>query len=278
MRFKFSLKVTLIAVLAATLMLRASLWQWRRYKEKVKLVAKIEKSLSFKPVPLADIAEDSLTSMEFRRVTVRGTFDYSSEVIVRNRQHEGVGGVYLITPLKLSSSEDAILVNRGFLPFELSTLEKRKQFQPKGEISLVGIIRQTQTPKWWLSPSDPIPTPSNKVTSWLRVNIGLMQKQIPYRVLPVYLEVIAPDTSPIDLQKEIIFTEGGREAMFDLSSRAQIGVKGSFREKDLPIPAHATLLPPGRHYGYVFEWAFMALLTLCGGIVAQLKRATKKDT
>ena len=44
-----------------------------------------------------------------------------------------------------------------------------------------------------------------------------------------------------------------------------------------PIPTYDITPPPDIHLGYVYEWAFMALLTLAIGIIMQLKRPKLND-
>jgi hypothetical protein len=44
-----------------------------------------------------------------------------------------------------------------------------------------------------------------------------------------------------------------------------------------PIPTYDITPPPDIHLGYVYEWAFMALLTVAIGIIMQLKRPKLND-
>ena len=45
-----------------------------------------------------------------------GAFDYARQVSIRNQNYEGQPGVYLVTPLLISGSDKAVLVNRGWIP------------------------------------------------------------------------------------------------------------------------------------------------------------------
>jgi hypothetical protein len=43
-------------------------------------------------------------------------------------------------------------------------------------------------------------------------------------------------------------------------------------DAEYPFPAYDTTPPPDIHIGYVYEWAFMALLTFLIGLVLQFRR------
>ena len=61
-------------------------------------------------------AGEARRDLEFRRVAVYGTFDYTGELALTNRVWNRALGLHLITPLRLSGSEQAILVDRGWIP------------------------------------------------------------------------------------------------------------------------------------------------------------------
>ena len=53
------------------------------------------------------------------------------------------------------------------------------------------------------------------------------------------------------------------------------GIPSPVKEADpakYPIPVYDTVIPPGRHLGYVFEWAVMALMTFLICLILQFKR------
>lgn len=54
--------------------------------------------------------------LAYRRVVVRGTFDYVQELALVNQVWEGRLGFHLITPLVLEGSDRAVLVDRGWVP------------------------------------------------------------------------------------------------------------------------------------------------------------------
>jgi surfeit locus 1 family protein len=55
-------------------------------------------------------------SLAYRRVVARGRFDYAQEVALVNQVRDGQLGLHLITPLVLDGSEQAVAVDRGWIP------------------------------------------------------------------------------------------------------------------------------------------------------------------
>jgi len=89
-------------------------WQLSRLKERrtfnKELIARAETA----PVPLDKVPADS-GERHFRRVKLEGTYDFENEIIVTNRTRNGSPGVNILTPLRVAGSEQAILVNRGWI-------------------------------------------------------------------------------------------------------------------------------------------------------------------
>lgn len=136
-----------------------------------------------------DVAADNL-----RRAVVRGTYDYDQELILRNRTFDGAPGVHVLVPLRIAESEAAVLVDRGWIPFEFADPEQRAIFRDQtGEVEVQGILRQSQFRRSNLSPADPPLGPERlRLDAWFRVDLPRIQEQIPYRLLPLFIEEETP--------------------------------------------------------------------------------------
>ena len=274
-RFRFSWKVTIICCLLAAGMVRASFWQWDRHQKKQLYVEKLLHNLE-QPIvdfnELGSISNEHVSQYIFRRVKVSGEFDYNYEMILRNRRYEDSPGVFVLTPFKIANHDKYTLVSRGFLPLSHSTPEDRKKFQKIKSQSFTAIIKEGAS-KRFLAPADP-PTGQGMpwVDGWLRVDINNISKQLPYSLMPFYLEIM-PEENVNAASKRILTSSSGREDIFNLTSRIE-GIKQITvaDENVYPIPVFDTVIPPARHLGYVYEWAIMAFMTLCIGLVLQLRR------
>lgn len=120
-------------------------WQIFRRKEKHQRIRDRKERLEtpLQPLP-ATLSEKDLEDLAYRPVECKGVFLLDKEMLVRNRSHDGVNGVFVITPFKRTddASGGVILVNRGWAPSSLVDSPKYAEIQqPKGEIILRGIVR-----------------------------------------------------------------------------------------------------------------------------------------
>jgi surfeit locus 1 family protein len=283
MKIYFSPKITITCSILAVLMLRASYWQYERYQWKLGLIAEMTQHLEMPPAEFSEIMAAFTESPEqiyHRRVLLSGTFDYEKEIVIRNRRFKDEPGAFIITPLKISGTDKTILVNRGFTPITRMKKEDRATLpRPSTEQKILGLIKESSTPKF-LAPGDP-PTGPNLpwADSWERVNIDAISKQVPYQILPFYVETMAVGdrigealSTDEDVTKKIIDTRAGREEMLILPMKGHFGGTSSFKDEELPIPVFDTIVPAGRHYGYIYEWAIMAAMTIIIGLGLQLRQ------
>lgn len=279
-RLYFKPSVCLISILLALIFFRLSYWQWTRHQEKQSYISGLQSKLKEPITKFQEIPKSSLTSEIFRRVILQGEFDYEHEVILRNREYDSMPGVYTLTPLKYKdpdNSDSYILVNRGFIPLTFSTKENRKKVNnPKGTVTIVGLIKEAQSRKF-LAPEDPESGGANPwVDAWLRVDIENINKQLLYKLAPVYLESIVNNleaSDPAEKEKQIVRFTAERADLLIPSEKmfSMVSNEDNLDPKKYPISVFDPVLPPTRHLGYVFEWGFMAIATLLMGLVLQLK-------
>lgn len=279
MKFRFSWKITAVGTVLVVGMLRMSWWQWERHQWKVGLIANLRSRLEIPVTPLTELsrpADQNWEDVTYRRVSVSGTYDFSHEMLLRNRKYGTAMGVHVITPLTIEGTNLNVLVDRGFLPQSLADETTRKKFQTPATASFIGLVKESM-PRKFLAPADPLAGDGKPwVERWLRVDIPNMQRQLPYPVLPVFLEIVETEDTKAVEQGIIDQKSSGRDEMFFLGGETNLGSLGSEQAADIryPIPVFDTVIPPGRHLGYVFEWAVMALLTALICMVLQLRRPT----
>jgi len=144
MRLPRWLRALLLAGIPAAVVGMAGLgaWQLTRLQARRALNAEIRLRLA---APLLEITAATLTgtaALEYRPVVVRGVYDFSQEIVLRNRAHEGAPGVHVITPLRITGGPAAVLVDRGWIPYEASSPSARAAYQtPTGAVVVEGILR-----------------------------------------------------------------------------------------------------------------------------------------
>lgn len=278
MKIYFSPRVTVIGLLLIAGMLRASYWQWERHLSKQEYIARMGERLAEEPAPLLDIlgsGPGSAEELAYRRVTVSGTYDFEHEMVLRNRRLDEESGVYILTPLRLAGSDRVVIVNRGFIPLQYQT--DRSRFRGATEATLLTLVKEPLTRRLF-APSDP-PTGGGApwVDAWLRVDLAKMQAQLPYPIEPFYLEIMNT-SDPGAAQDKIVTTSAGREELL-VMGMSPLG-ESTRTARDIstyPVTVFDTVIPAGRHFGYVFEWAIMAVVTLLICIIIQLRPRRQPD-
>jgi len=206
-------KTTLLVILAVVVMVRLGIWQLDRLAQRKAFNARVEAQLA---EPLLEMTSTNLAldlhNMEYRDVIVSGEYDHEHQVVLRNQDWQGRLGVNLLTPLVIDGSEQSVLVNRGWVPYEDFTAGELAQYDEPGVVEVKGVIRRSQTKPMIGGQEDQIPGPGGPpLVAWYWININGISGQIPYDLLPVYLHS-SPDPTKEELpyrnQPELELTEG----------------------------------------------------------------------
>ena len=92
----------------------------------------------------------------FKPVTLKGIFDHQKEFQIE-KQYRGERGVQIITPfythLDAQGKENAILVNRGWVPYDLKDLRMHTAGHVAGKIS--GVLYRGDAQHKYSTPNSP---------------------------------------------------------------------------------------------------------------------------
>lgn len=200
-------------------MARLGIWQLDRLEKRRAFNTRVQAQIDEPVLQLTNNAlAENLSSMEYRQVTVTGEYDFTNQVALRNQVWENQWGVHLLTPLHIPGSEQWILVDRGWISgadFEAGVADGRwSQFDEPGVVTVQGVIRLPQTKPDFGRISDPTPTAGQRLTAWNFANIPLISKQIPFPLLPVYIQQAPSEqwtSLPYRSQPELELTEGSHQ-------------------------------------------------------------------
>ncbi|SER98960.1 SURF1 family protein [Rhizobium sp. NFR03] len=146
--------VLLLALFAALLSLGT--WQMQRLHWKEGLLTAIAERRNAPPVDVDAIAAMVAAGedIEYRTVSVSGVFQNAGE---RHffATYNGQTGFYVYTPLTLTDGR-AVLVNRGFVPYERKDPATRPESQREGPVTLSGLARARldSKPSWVVPEND----------------------------------------------------------------------------------------------------------------------------
>ena len=137
-----SLLVLLALVLPAFGMLvLLGAWQLHRLEWKEGLIATIETRMQQEPVSLEEAVSvwQETRDIDYLPVRIKGRFHHDKEQHFL-ATHEGQSGWYLYTPLVLDTG-GVIIVNRGFVPYDMKDAAKRTWTPVDRPVSIVGLAR-----------------------------------------------------------------------------------------------------------------------------------------
>ena len=104
--------VLALALAVAAGCIRLGFWQLDRLAQRRSRNAQ---ELSRLTLPVLDVSDGANTPEPFRRIRATGMLDFSREVALTARTHDGSPGVYLVTPLARAGTDSLLLVVRGWV-------------------------------------------------------------------------------------------------------------------------------------------------------------------
>ncbi len=216
---------TLLVIAGVIVLIRLGEWQLDRRDQKRALNIMMARQWQMEPFNInREPLPADLEMLEYRRIQAAGKYDYAHQVVVKNAIRDGVPGVNLLTPLVLEDGR-AVLVARGWIPYEQSAPEFWPQFDEPTDGPIVGLIKESQT----LAGAENPTTPQQE---WFRVDIAALQTQMPYELLPAFIAQLP---------------EPGR-SVYDLPMRASE-----------PVPLDETM-----HVSYAWQWFLFGLILAFG--------------
>jgi surfeit locus 1 family protein len=231
---------TLLVLAGTALCVRLGIWQLDRLEQRRAFNRQVE---SMRSMPVLDLNQEhpgKISSMEWRAVEAQGKYDFDNQVAIRNQYNGDQYGYHLMTPLLFE--QGAVFVDRGWIPAEgNSTASDWRQYDESGMVSIEGQIRIGQTKPGLGGVADTLPEEGKKLEIWNNADLSGIARQMPYPVLPVYIQpnVDENDTEP-------------------------------------PIPYQPTVeLTEGPHFGYALQWFTFATILFAGYPFFLRKQETK---
>lgn len=231
LKFRPSLVPTLFTVPAVLVMLGLCIWQVQRLQEKTQMIAEREARFSAEPIALPAEGTE-IAPLEFRQISVAGTFRHDRELYLGARSRNGNVGYHIVTPLELAGG-GAIFVDRGWVPVERKLPERRAEGQIEGETKVDGLIRLPQQRAWMQPENEPAKN------LWLFLDLPAMAKAV---------------EMPAGMRTDFYIEAGPAEN------------PGGY-----PIGGQAKVNLPNDHLQYAITWALLAAALIVVYVVYHLK-------
>ena len=217
-----------IILLVTAACLRLGMWQVDRLHQRrainaIAIARRARPTLSLNAPSSHRVAEP----LPDRRVTAEGVFDHSQQVVVRGRVYREAPGVYVVTPLRLTNSDTAVLVNRGFVPAPDAMTVEVGSLNEEGVRQVTGMAFAIST-----DAEGGAPLAHEGRTTWRRLDLAAFRARLPYPILDVSI-LEAPDSG---LPK--------------------------YPRRLKPRP-----LDDGPHLSYAIQWFSFGTIALVGGVI-----------
>jgi len=235
-RESYSLLKTFIALLLIAGCLWAAQWQYHRGVDRHARNTMIENNSSMKPVELKTVLS-SVKTHEWQPVRATGTFDSTSQILLRNHYSEGVYGFELLTRFTNTESK-TFWVDCGWVKAgENASSQPELPTLPTGQVSIVGRLRLDSS----LPQGSFFAVPANK-------SDGLISKAN---------------------------AQSGTNA--SLSTFYLDLVSGSVPSLTPEVPAQLPELTDGPHMAYALQWVFFGGLVVYGRFLIRRDVLSSKE-
>ncbi len=237
----------LLALVLAVLFINFGFWQLGRHADRQASNALLEARLAAEPLTYQARVESAEDDWAYRRATVRGRYAPEHEVLLRSRARDGQPGYHVLTPLLFEEGR-ALLIDRGWVPYDVGDPPVTAALPPEGEVELSGILfpreLQPEGPLASLVARDPA---EGELKALFYVDTERLERQLPYALEPRYLS-LEQQTPP------------------------QVG--------QLPLKPLPPRLDGGPHLGYAIQWFAFALIGLIGYplLLRQVLREARKPS
>jgi len=227
-------KLLVVALVVSTGSVALGIWQIARLQERRQFNARVREALAAPPAPLEALLPAGVDpdAVRYLRAEATGRYDVSREVVLFGRTLDGQPGNHLLTPLVMEDGT-AVVVDRGWVPLDVTTAGTPAAAPPSGTVSVVGVLLRSEGGR-----PGPIGTTTSPASTLGKIDLARIQAQVPYRIEPVYL-------------------------LLRQQSPAQ--------PSTLPRPAPLAPLSEGPHLGYAIQWFTFAAIALVGFVILALR-------
>ena len=219
--------VVLVAIVFAGLFVRLGLWQLDRLHERQRVNAGLARRAVASPVPISQLPTDTANA-HYRRVSVQGAYDYGNETVLTLRSREGSPGVNIVTPVRLASTDTALLVVRGWVYSPNGMTVDLGKWREETQLNGSGFVETYPPPRTGANAS-----PSHRnAYRWL--DRTELEKRFRYPLKPYYVVLTSPpgDTT-----------------------------------RDTPPRLNVPPMDEGPHKSYAIQWFSFAAISIIGTIL-----------
>jgi surfeit locus 1 family protein len=188
--FSPALIPSIAALIVFVVLVLLGFWQLDRAEEKRVIEdevhkAQVQQALNLN-VYLKDQMPVSLLAKIYHSAEVEGHYDNEHQFLYDNRTYKGKSGYHVLTPLRLSDSKVAVLINRGWIPYN-GLRDNIPSIQVTNEKQI--FLGEIRNPSQSIVLSDVPQTVMKFPVTIQNISVAALSKQLGYPLLPIVIEL-----------------------------------------------------------------------------------------
>ncbi len=240
-KFEFTPRLlpTLLTFMLLPVLISLGIWQLGRADEKREILAERAKMAALPALEVSEQSRDAIADVEYRQLKVVGRFDRQYRIFIDNKVQQGRVGYQVVEPLVYDGGKSAVLVNRGWVAATASRSNLPAVPELTEAQTIFGIAKTNTRDVASLGSGNRSGESWPALVRW--VDIGELQKSIPYRLKPYML--LQNNDNQDGLVREWIFVSS----------------------------------PPEKNQSYALQWFSLAIALLLIYLVVNTKRVNRQE-
>ena len=181
--------LSILAISFAAVCISLGFWQLRRLSARQSANTLLASRRLAPEVELDSLPADT-SAAHFRRVGVSGAYDYANEIVLTLRGRDGSPGVNILTPVRRTGNDTAVLVNRGWVYSPDGMTVDKEKWREGGTLEGNGFVETFPTK----GPFD-APNPA-RPRSFRRLDRSTLSRVFPYPIANYYVVLTDSANSP----------------------------------------------------------------------------------
>jgi surfeit locus 1 family protein len=181
--------LSILAISFAAVCISLGFWQLRRLSARQSANTLLASRRLAPEVELDSLPADT-SAAHFRRVGVSGAYDYANEIVLTLRGRDGSPGVNILTPVRRTGNDTAVLVNRGWVYSPDGMTVDKEKWREGGTLEGNGFVETFPTK----GPFD-APNPA-RPRSFRRLDRSTLSQVFPYPIANYYVVLTDSANSP----------------------------------------------------------------------------------
>ena len=178
--------LSILAIAFAIVSISLGVWQLRRLSDRKKQNTFLA-SRRFAPAVTLDSLPRDTSASHFRRVRIRGTYDYANQIIFTLRGRNGSPGVNILTPMLRNGKDTVVLINRGWVYAPDGITVDLNPWRESDNVDAEGFVETFPT-------RGPFPPPNpSRPRAFRRLDRAAIRQVLPYPIADYY--VVLADSS-----------------------------------------------------------------------------------